>query len=46
MFYTFAYVLMAAGAFGMIILLSRKGFEAENLEDFKGLNQRSPWLRW
>jgi NADH-quinone oxidoreductase subunit N len=43
MFYTFAYVLMAAGAFGMIILLSRKGFEAENLEDFKGLNQRSPW---
>ena len=35
---------MAAGAFGMIILLSRRGFEAENLEDFKGLNARSPWF--
>jgi NADH-quinone oxidoreductase subunit N len=34
---------MAAGAFGMIILLSRKGFEAEDLADFKGLNARSPW---
>ncbi len=43
MFYTFAYVLMATAAFGMIILLSRRGFEAENLEDFKGLNQRNPW---
>jgi NADH-quinone oxidoreductase subunit N len=37
------YVLMSVGAFGMILLLSRSGFEAENLEDFKGLNQRSPW---
>ncbi len=44
MFYTFAYVLMATAAFGMIILLSRQGFEAENLDDFKGLNQRSPWF--
>jgi len=44
MFYTFAYVLMAAAAFGMIILLSRAGFEAERLEDFKGLNARSPWF--
>ena len=35
---------MAAGAFGMVILLSRKGFEAENLSDFKGLNSRSPWF--
>jgi NADH-quinone oxidoreductase subunit N len=43
MFYTLTYVIMAAGAFGMIILLSRKGFEAERLEDFKGLNARSPW---
>ena len=34
---------MSLGAFGMILLLSRDGFEAENLEDFKGLNQRSPW---
>jgi NADH-quinone oxidoreductase subunit N len=44
MFYILMYSLMAAGAFGMIVLLSRKGFEAENLEDFKGLNDRSPWL--
>ena len=44
MFYTLTYVIMAAGAFGMIILLSRRGFEAENLEDFKGLNARSPWF--
>ena len=44
MFYTLTYVLMSAAGFGMIILLSRKGFEAERLEDFKGLNQRSPWF--
>ena len=44
MFYTFAYVLMAAAAFGMVILLSRQGYEAERLEDFKGLNARSPWF--
>jgi NADH-quinone oxidoreductase subunit N len=44
MFYTFAYVLMAAAAFGMIILLSRRGFDAERIEDFKGLNARSPWF--
>ena len=44
LFYTLTYVLMAAAAFGMIILLSRKGFEAENLEDFKGLNARHPWF--
>jgi NADH-quinone oxidoreductase subunit N len=35
---------MAAGAFGMVILLSRQGFEAESLADFKGLNARSPWF--
>jgi NADH-quinone oxidoreductase subunit N len=43
MFYVVVYVLMNLGTFGMIMLLSRSGFEAENLEDFKGLNQRSPW---
>ncbi len=43
MFYVVVYVLMNLGAFGMILVLSRGGFEAENLEDFKGLNQRSPW---
>ena len=43
MYYTVIYVLMALGTFGMIMLLSRQGFEAQNLEDFKGLNQRDPW---
>ena len=43
MFYFAAYVLMTMAAFGIILLLSRKGFEAENLDDLKGLNQRSPW---
>lgn len=43
MFYVLVYVLMSLGGFGMIILLSREGFEAENLSDFKGLNARSPW---
>ncbi|MEO8165027.1 MAG: NADH-quinone oxidoreductase subunit NuoN, partial [Betaproteobacteria bacterium] len=43
MFYSIVYVLMGVGTFGMILLLSREGFEAENLEDFKGLNQRNPW---
>jgi NADH-quinone oxidoreductase subunit N len=44
MFYTFTYVLTAAAGFGMVILLSRRGYEAERLEDFKGLNARSPWF--
>ena len=44
LFYTLTYVLIAAGSFGIIILLSRQGFEAENLSDFKGLNARSPWF--
>ena len=43
-FYAIAYVLMSLGGFGMILLLSRAGFEAENIEDFKGLNKRSPWF--
>jgi NADH-quinone oxidoreductase subunit N len=44
MFYVLVYALMSAGAFGMVAVLSRKGFEAENLADLKGLNERSPWL--
>ena len=43
MFYIAAYVLMTLAGFGMILLLSRQGFESEQLEDLKGLNQRSPW---
>ena len=43
LFYISAYVLMTLAGFGMILMLSRQGFEAENLDDLKGLNQRSPW---
>lgn len=42
-FYVVSYTLMVAVAFGMIMLLARHGFEAENIDDFKGLNQRQPW---
>ena len=44
MFYALVYVLMTLGAFGMIMLMSRQGFESDRLEDFKGLNERSPWF--
>jgi len=44
MFYIISYALMSMGAFGMIILLGRNGFEADMLEDFKGLSDRSPWF--
>jgi len=43
MFYIIVYTLMSMGSFAMIIWLSRAGFEAERLDDFKGLNDRSPW---
>lgn len=44
MFYIVVYTLMSLGAFGMITLLSHEGYEADTLDAFKGLNQRSPWL--
>jgi NADH-quinone oxidoreductase subunit N len=44
MYYTLAYVIMAIGSFGMILLLARDGFEADQLEDYKGLNRKSPWF--
>ncbi len=43
MFYMAAYVLATLTAWGVILVLSRKGFESDRLEDFKGLNARSPW---
>jgi NADH-quinone oxidoreductase subunit N len=43
MFYVLVYVLMSAGSFGMLVFLSRQGFECEHLEDLKGLNRRNPW---
>jgi NADH-quinone oxidoreductase subunit N len=44
MFYTISYAMMSLGGFGIIMLLARAGFEADQLNDFKGLNQRSPWF--
>jgi NADH-quinone oxidoreductase subunit N len=44
MFYMISYVIVAAGAFGMIMLLARQGFEADKIVDFRGLNARSPWF--
>ena len=44
MFYSIVYAVMALGGFGIVIMLSRNGFEAENLEDYKGLHDRSPWF--
>jgi NADH-quinone oxidoreductase subunit N len=46
MFYMISYVLVAAGAFGMVLLLARQGFEADKITDFRGLNARSPWFAW
>ncbi len=43
MFYTIVYSIMALGGFGIVIMLSRRGFEADMLEDYKGLHDRSPW---
>jgi NADH-quinone oxidoreductase subunit N len=43
LFYVLVYAVMSLGAFGVVILLSRAGFDADRLEDFKGLNQRSSW---
>jgi len=43
MFYAIVYALMAAGAFGILIILSRAGFDAERLDDLKGLNDRDSW---
>jgi NADH-quinone oxidoreductase subunit N len=43
LFYIITYAMMTVGAFGMLLLLSRAGFECENLDDMRGLNRRSPW---
>ena len=34
---------MSTAAFGAIVVLSRQGFEADRIDDFKGLNARNPW---
>jgi NADH-quinone oxidoreductase subunit N len=43
LFYAISYVLTSLASFGVLLLLTREGFEADTLDDFKGLNQRSPW---
>ncbi len=44
MFYAVVYALMSAGAFGVLVMISHQGFEAENLDDLKGLGERDPWI--
>jgi NADH-quinone oxidoreductase subunit N len=44
LFYAVSYALMSLASFGMVLLLARTGFEAEHIDDFKGLNRRSPWF--
>lgn len=44
LFYMLVYVLTTLASFGVILLLSRRGFECEQIADLKGLNQRSPLL--
>ncbi|MFT6835243.1 MAG: NADH-quinone oxidoreductase subunit N [Francisellaceae bacterium] len=44
MYYVIVYVVMAVGGFGLILLLSREGFEADKISDFAGLNRRNSWL--
>jgi len=44
MFYAISYALMAAAAFGTIVVLSGRGFEADRIDDYKGLNARDPWM--
>jgi len=43
MFYALSYALMAAAAFATLLLLSHRGHDAEDIDDFRGLNERSPW---
>lgn len=44
MFYALTYVLTTLGTFGMVMLFARKGFEAEELADLRGLSKKSPWF--
>ena len=44
LFYILTYVLTTLASFGLVMLISREGFECENIDDLKGLNRRSPWM--
>ena len=43
LFYIIVYTLMTLGSFGMLLFLSRAGFDCETLDDMRGLSKRSPW---
>jgi NADH-quinone oxidoreductase subunit N len=44
LYYSLVYVLMVLGSFGVVLLTSRAGYEADKLDDYKGLYQRDPLL--
>src|SRR3546814_718152 len=44
MFYAITYAIMSTAAFGAIVVLARAGYEADRIDDFKGLAARNPWL--
>ena len=44
LFYAITYVITTLGSFGLLMLLSRQGYECETLDDLKGLNRRNPWV--
>jgi NADH-quinone oxidoreductase subunit N len=44
MFYLVSYVLTTLGTFGLIMLLSRQGFESEQVSDLAGLAKKAPWM--
>jgi len=43
MFYVITYVLTTLGSFGLLMVLSRKGYDCETLDGLKGLNKTHPW---
>ena len=44
LFYAVSYALMSVAAFGVIVVLANRGFEADEIADYKGLNARNPWM--
>ena len=44
MFYAITYVLTTLGSFGLLMILSHKGYDCETLDDLKGLNKKHPWF--
>ena len=44
LFYTISYVVMSIAGFGLVLIMSRKGFEAEDITDYRGLGTQHPWF--